>query len=39
MLECGMNKCMCVEDTTIEEIETGKIYQYIYIPEYETKPD
>ena len=39
MLECGMNKCMCVEDTTIEEIEIGKIYQYMNTPEYENKPN
>lgn len=39
MLECGLNKCMCVEDTTVDGIEVGKVYQYIYTPEYETKSD
>ena len=39
MLECGLNKCMCVKDTTIEGIEIGKIYQYIHTPEYETNKE
>lgn len=34
-----MNQCMCVEDTTIEGIKAGEIYQYMHTPEYETKPD
>lgn len=38
MLECGLNKCICIEDTTVEGIEVGKIYPYIYTPEYETDP-
>ena len=39
LLECGLNKCMCVENTTIEGIEIGKIYQYIHTPEYETNKE
>ena len=39
LLECGLNKCMCVKDTTIEGIEIGKIYQYIHTPEYETNKE
>lgn len=36
MVECGLNKCICIEDTTIDGIDVGKIYQYTYTPEYET---
>ena len=39
LLECGLNNCMCVENTTIEGIEIGKIYQYIHTPEYETNKE
>ena len=39
LLECGLNKCMCVEDATIQGIEIGKIYQYIHTPEYETNKE
>lgn len=39
MLDCGMNKCMCIENTTVTGIEVGEIYQYIHTPEYEIKPD
>lgn len=38
MLDCGMNRCMCIEDTTIDGVNVGEIYQYMYIPEYEITP-
>lgn len=38
MLNCGMNRCMCIEDTTIDGVNVGEIYQYIHMSEYETLP-
>lgn len=39
MLDCGLNKCKCIKDTTIEGIKIGNIYPYICSPEYEIKPE
>lgn len=39
MIDCGLNKCICIKNTTIKEIEIGKIYQYMYTPEYELNPE